>query len=174
MLQTPIRQNGNDFQKINDSLIKSLIKLPELAQEPIVDNNFIAISFFDALGFNLQERIPRFKTGKGRDVVDYALRHNIDEDIFLDTKTNPDILVELKGRDINLASGSASYKSTVKQLKRYFLASNCKTVRWGIITNSKYIQLFRKHGKAIYPATHCLEITPDNVIDITNQIRKRF
>ena len=174
MVQAPIRKNGNDFQKINDSLIKSLTQLPELAQEPIVAHNFIAISFLDALGFNLQERISEFKTGKGQQSVDYALRHNIDEDIFLHTKTNPDILVELKGRDINLALGSSSYKSTVKQLKRYLLASNCKTVRWGIMTNSKHIQLFRKHGKAIYPATPCLEITSNNVVDITNKIRKKI
>ena len=63
MVQDPMRKNGNSFQDINDNLIKLLKELPELAQEPIVDNNFIATSFFDALGFNLQERIPGFKTG---------------------------------------------------------------------------------------------------------------
>ena len=174
MVQDPMRKNENSFQDINDNLIKSLKELPELAQEPIVDNNFIATSFFDALGFNLQERIPGFKTGRGKDAVDYALRHNLDEDIFLYTKAQPNVLVELKGRDINLATTSPKYKSTVKQLKRYLLAPNCKTVQWGIITNSKHIQLFRKHGKAIYPATPCIEISFDNVVEITYQIRKKI
>lgn len=174
MVQAPIRKNGNDFQKINNSLVKSLKKIIEPAQKPIVENNFFVQSFFDALGFDEQEIIPEFKIGKGQQVVDYALRHNIDGDIFLHSKTNPDILVELKRRDINLTSGSSSYKSTVKQLKTYLLAPNCKTVQWGIITNSKYIQLFRKHGKTIYPATPCLEITPDNVVEVTYQIRNKI
>ncbi len=130
--------------------------------------------FFDALGFSLQERVPRFKTGRGRDAVDYALRHNVDENIFLQTKTNPYLLVELKGRDINLTQDSPSYKKTVKQLKGYLLDPNCKTVQWGIITNSRHIQLFRKHGKTIYPATPCLEVTRDNVVEITYQIRNKI
>ena len=174
MVQAPIRKNKNIFQEINDSLITSLKELPKLAQEAIVDNNFVARAFFDALGFDLQERIPQFRTGIGHHKVDYALRHNIDEDIFLHTKGNPNVLVELKGRDINITPASPHYKSTVKQLKGYLLEPNCKTAKWGIITNSKHIQLFRKHGKAIYPATPCLEITPDNVVDITNQIRKKI
>ena len=174
MVQTPIKDNKTPYQTLTDSLIKSLQELPPTASEAIVDKNFIATSFFDVLGFSLQERIPQFKTGKGSKVVDYALRHNIDEDIFLHTKTNPYILVELKGRDINLAPESPSYKTTVKQLKDYLLAPNCQTVQWGLITNSQHIQLFRKHGKVIYPATPCLEITLDNVVEITYQIRNKI
>ena len=174
MVQAPIRKNKNIFQEINDSLITSLKELPELAQEAIVNNNFVTRAFFDALGFDLQERIPQFRTGIGHHKVDYALRHNIDEDIFLHTKGNPNVLVELKGRDINIAPASPQYKSTVKQLKGYLLEPNSKTVQWGIITNSKHIQLFRKHGKAIYPATPCLEITPDNVVEVTYQIRNKI
>ena len=174
MVQALIKQDITPNQDLSDSLIQALKQLPELAQEPIVDTNFIATAFFDALGFSLQERVPGFKTGKGKDAVDYALRHNIDKDNFLHTKNNPYVLVELKGRDINLTPGSPNYKATVKQLNRYLLAPKCKTVQWGIITNSKHIQLFRKHGKTIYPATPCLEITLDNVVEITNQIRNKI
>lgn len=160
--------------QVTANLIQSLNNLPAYAQEPIVDKNFIATTFFDALGFTLQERVPGFKTGTGGHVVDYALRKNTEDDDFLHTKTNPQILVELKGRDINLADGTPSYKTTIKQLKRYLLAPKCKTVQWGIITNSKHIQLFRKHGKAIYPVTPCLEITSENIGEITYQIKKRI
>ena len=144
------------------------------ANETIVDNNFIATSFFNALGFILQERVPAYKTGKGKDKVDYALRKNTENSIFLHDQIEPEILVELKGRDINLTYGSPSYKSTVKQLKRYLLAPNCKSVQWGIITNSKYIQLFRKHGKTIFPATTCLEITTENICQITVDIKNKI
>jgi len=154
------------------SLKQALLNLPETAQEAIVKGNFIP-DFLDALGFELMERVPEYNTGN-RGSVDYALRHNTNEDIFLATQSNPYLLLELKGRDINLSEGSAQYQSTVKQLKRYLLADNCKTVQWGIITNSVHIQLYRKHGKVIYPATPCLEITLDNLAEIVRAIRQKI
>ena len=174
MLQIITKKIQKLSPEIEEKLINSLQILPEQAQEPIVDKNFIATSFFEALGFTLQERIPGFKTGQGGDKVDYALRSNTENNNFLHNQVNPHILVELKGRDINIAYGTPGYKSTVKQLKRYLLAPKCKTVQWGIITNSKHIQLFRKHGKVVYPATPCLEITSQNIGEITYQIRKKI
>ena len=160
--------------EVKQHLVESLKNLPNNAKEPIVDKNFIAISFFDALGFTLQERVPGYKTGNGGDAVDYALRNNTENSIFLHNQVEPKILIELKGRDINLTYGTPSYKSTVKQLKRYLLSPNCKSVQWGIITNSKHIQLFRKHGKTIFPATPCIEITTDNIAKITYEIRRKI
>ncbi len=160
--------------EIAEKLSHLLKNLPSDAREPIVNHHFISKSFFEALGFLSNECIPDFKTGNGGDAVDYALRKNTEDDSFLHTKTSPYILVELKGRDINLEYGKGSYKTTVRQLKRYFLAPKCKSVQWGIITNSKHIQLFRKHGKTIFPATPCLEINPDNIVEITYQIRKKI
>ena len=174
MVETSIKKESDGDQKSANSLIAALKVLPELAQEAIVDTNFITTFFFEALGFSLQERIPQFKTGQGQSAVDYALRHNIDDDIFLHSQVNPYVLVELKGRDIDLTPNTTKYKATVKQIKRDLLAPNCKTVQWGIITNSKHIQLFRKHGKAIYPATPCIEITLDNIVELTYQIRNRI
>ncbi|MDJ0899392.1 MAG: ParA family protein [Xenococcus sp. MO_188.B8] len=162
--------------EIEKSLVEALQNLhnlpPELSKERVVDSIFVP-TFFDALGFNLTERKPQFITGQ-RLKVDYALRHNSDEDIFLHNNAHPNILVELKGRDINIAYNKPQYKTTVNQLKGYLLGPNCKSTQWGIITNSKHIQLFRKHGKAIYPATSCLEINPKNIVDITRQIRNKI
>ena len=160
--------------EVVNNLRQTLQDLPDNAGEEIVDNNFIATTFFDALGFLLPERVPGFKTGKGHQSVDYALRRNYEENNFLHTQSNPHVLVELKGRDINLTYNSGSYKTTVKQLKRYLLSPNCKTVQWGIITNSRHIQLFRKHGKVIYPATPCLEINTNNIADLTYKIRSKI
>ncbi len=46
MVQTLIRQDITPDQDLSDSLIQALKQLPELAQEPIVDTNFIATAFF--------------------------------------------------------------------------------------------------------------------------------
>jgi cellulose biosynthesis protein BcsQ len=157
---------------MNDQALKqALLNLPENAQESIVDQVFVP-EFLKALGFELMERVPQYNTGNKP--VDYALRHNSNQDIFLVTQSNPYLLLELKGRDINLSEGSAQYQSTVKQLKGYLLASNCKTVQWGIITNSVHIQLFRKHGKVIYPATLCINITPVNLIEVVTAIKQKI
>ena len=158
--------------EIEKQLVEELQNLPESAQETIVDTNFISRSFFNALGFTLSERANQFNTGRQR--VDYALRHNTEDDLFSHNQVNPYILVELKSRNIDLTYNKASYKTAVNQLKGYLLASKCKSAQWGIITNSKHIQLFRKHGKTIYPATSCLEINPENIIDITRKIRNKI
>ncbi|MGD1918149.1 MAG: AAA family ATPase, partial [Pleurocapsa sp.] len=160
--------------ELEEQLVEDLKNLPENAPEAIVDNNFISTSFLNALGFGLQDRVPEFKTGKGTKAVDYGLRFSKDNDLFLHTQANPHVLIELKGRDINLEYNSNSYKTTFKQLKGYLLSSNCKSAHWGIITNSKHIQLFRKHGKVIFPATPCLEISPENIVDITYKIKKKI
>ncbi len=157
----------------DQQLTKALLNLPKNARELIVDHIFVP-SFLTALGFELMERIPQYSTGNGADAVDYALRHNTQDDVFLNTKSNPYLLLELKGKDINLTEGSGQYKSTVQQIKRYLLAPKCKTAQWGIITNSYHIQLFRKHGKVIYPATACLEITKDNLIQIVQKIKDKI
>ena len=158
-----------------DKLVKCLTELMPEEQEAGVNEYFIAPSFIEALGFSLRERISQFRTDKTRKkYVDYALCKNLDSRIFAKDRINPSVLIELKGRDINLAYGTASYKKTVKQLKEYLLGSECKSAQWGIITNSKHIQLFRKHGKTIFPATTCLEINPDNIAGITQDIRQKI
>ncbi|MEI2582087.1 ParA family protein [Scytonema sp. PRP1] len=159
---------------MNSSKLRQvLLDLPSNAQEPIVGNIFIP-SLLKLLGFDATETVPKFATGNSFGAVDYAVRKNAQNDIFVNTKSNPYLLLEIKGRDINLSGNFAQYRSAVKQLHGYLRGSNCKSAQWGIITNSRHIQLFRKHGKVIHPASSCLEITPDNVDEIVAAIKAKI
>ncbi|MBF2008980.1 MAG: AAA family ATPase [Chlorogloeopsis fritschii C42_A2020_084] len=158
-----------DFTNIK----QALQRLPDGAAEPIVCSIFIT-QLLKTLEFDITETIPGFATGNGNDTVDYAVRKNSNSDIFIHTKLNPYLLMEVKGRNINLHSKSAQYRTTVCQLKRYLLASKCQSAQWGIIANGDYIQLFRKHGKVIHPALPCLEITLNNVDTIISAIKQKI
>lgn len=154
------------------SLRSALQRLPDNALGTVVDQLFLP-PLLEALGFEPQETHPQYPTGDGRS-VDQAARKTVGDDIFLHTKSNPYLLVEVKGRNWNLSNGTAQYHSTVKQLKQYLLAQNCKTAQWGIITNSCHIQLFRKHGKVIHPATQCLALNDSNIDDTIAAIREKI
>lgn len=159
---------------MNDKrLLQSLINLPEQASEATVSSIFVS-DLLTALGFGQLDRIPEFPTGQGSKAVDYAARKSTENDSFIETQANPYLLLEIKGRDINLSEGSPQYLRTVQQLKNYCLGANCKTVHWGIMTNSQHIQVFRKHGKVVYPATPCLEFNPDNVTEIVSTIYQKI
>jgi cellulose biosynthesis protein BcsQ len=153
-------------------LKSSLQNLPHNASEAIVSTNF-APHLISYLGFSTIEIIPQYNTGGGG-ITDFATRRNLENDIFLHTKSNPFLLIELKGRDINLTENSPSYRATVNQLKRQLLGTNCKAAQWGIITNSSHIQLFRKHGKTIFPATTCIALTPDNIDETIDLIKTKI
>jgi cellulose biosynthesis protein BcsQ len=154
------------------SLKSYLQHLPQNASEAIVSTNF-APYLISYLGFSDKERIPQYDTGGGG-ITDFATRRNLENDIFLHTKSNPFLLIELKGREINLTENSPSYKATVNQLKRQLLGNNCQAAQWGIITNSSHIQLFRKHGKTIFPATTCIAITPENIDETIALIKTKI
>lgn len=154
------------------SLKSYLQHLPQDASEAIVSTNF-APYLISYLGFSTTEIIPQYDTGGGG-ITDFATRRNLENDIFLQTKSNPFLLIELKGRDINLTENSPSYKATVNQLKRQLLGNNCKAAQWGIITNGSHIQLFRKHGKIIFPATTCIAITPENIDETVALIKTKI
>ncbi|MCA2691657.1 MULTISPECIES: AAA family ATPase [unclassified Microcystis] len=154
------------------SLKSYLQHLPQDASEAIVSTNF-ARYLISYLGFSTTEIIPQYETGGGG-ITDFATRRNLANDIFLHTKSNPFLLIELKGRDINLTENSPSYKATVNQLKRQLLGTKCQAAQWGIINNSSHIQLFRKHGKTIFPATTCIELTPENIDDTVALIKTKI
>jgi cellulose biosynthesis protein BcsQ len=143
------------------SLKSYLQHLPQDASHAIVSTNF-APYLISYLGFSTTEIIPQYDTGGGG-ITDFATRRNLANDIFLQTKSNPFLLIELKDRYTNLTENSPGYKATVNQLKRQLLGTKCQAAQWGIITNGSHIQLFRKHGKIIFPATTCIELTPDNI-----------
>lgn len=150
----------------------ALQSLPQGASEAIVSAHF-SPQFLQALGFESDEVVPEYDTNGGG-IVDKAARKTIENDIFLHTKSNPYLLLELKGKDINLTEGTPGYLKTVNQLKRQLLGSNCKSAEWGIITNSSHVQLFRKHGKVIFPATQCLALDLNNVDRVVADIRKKI
>ncbi len=151
----------------------ALQSLPENAPEALVDSLFVP-HLLEALGFTSEEIFPQYKTGNGSEKVDKAARKNTEEASFIQTGSNPYLLVELKGRDVNLSSGTAQYQSTVKQLKRYLLAPNCQSAQYGLITNSCHIQLFRKHGKVVFPATECLVLNEETIDGIVASIRQKI
>lgn len=157
------------------SLKTALQNLPEDSSEAVVSATFFAPYVLDALGFSQSsgEVIPQFDTGKGP--ADYVARKNIDDDVFLHTQTNPDLVCELKGRDINLEAGSPQYRKAIQQLtSKYLSAPKCRSAKWGLLTNSLHIQLFRKHNKVIHPATPCLKISPDTIDATIADIRQKI
>ncbi|WP_027249095.1 AAA family ATPase [Planktothrix agardhii] len=151
-----------------------LDSIPDLASEAIVSDYFVK-PLLKALGFSIEEQYPEFQTGSG--TVDFAARKNQGSDLFNRSKTNPYLLVEVKGRAIgtgariNLMEKTPTYQKTQNQIKQYLLSPNCKTAEWGIITNSIHIQLFRRHGKVVHPATPCWLIKNDNILDIVTRIK---
>ena len=157
-----------DWSEILDSI-------PPNAPEAVVSVQFVK-PLLEKLGFNPSEQVPAFTTGKG--AVDFAARKNTDSDNFLFSPVNPYLLIEVKGRatvggtTINLSEGTPQYIATRKQIKRYLLDSKCQTARWGIITNSTHIQLFRRHGKVVLPATPSLLIKKDNINAVAAHIKK--
>lgn len=154
----------------------ALDNIPNNAQEPILYAAFIP-HLLKALGFNQQEWFPQFATGNGGKKVDYAVRKNIDNNLFRNNPINPYLLIEVKGRAtnngvlINLASETPKYKQTKEQIKRYLLDSKCQSAQWGIITNATHIQLFRRHGKVVFPATQNYLIKKNNINEIINNIK---
>ncbi len=153
-------------------LQKALSSLPQNAPEAIIKQNFVPV-LLEALGFNQNESFPEYPTGKGNDKVDFAARKNVEGDIFLETQKNPFLLIEIKGREVSFVVDT-KYNSTVNQLKRYLSSesTHCQTVQWGIITNGDGIQLFKKHGKVVFAATHLIQLTLDNIDEKVLRIKK--
>ncbi len=151
-----------------------LDSISQNAAEPEVEDRFVKV-LLNALGFSPDEWVQQFKTGIGP--ADFAARKNHSDDKFSVSKINPYLVIEVKGRVagnaiINLAEGTPRYKKAKEQITGYLLGDKCQTSQWGIITNSTDIQLFRKHGKIVLPATDCMRITKDNIIEIITRIKK--
>ncbi len=154
------------------NLEQALNALPPGADEAQVVTNFVP-PFLESLGFGYLERYFQFPVGR-RPKVDYAARRNIEGDIFSHTRTNPYLYIEAKGQSKNLGNENHSdYLETVQQLKGYLLDPASKSVEWGIITNSIHVQLFRKHGKTVHPATRCRALD-DDIRRLARDLRRRI
>ncbi|MEM9214999.1 MAG: AAA family ATPase [Cyanobacteria bacterium P01_F01_bin.150] len=123
---------------------------PEAAVEAIFSKPLL-----NALGFGDMEIAPGFKANnRPSRIADHAARKNVDDgDIFAHTRVNPFLCMEVKGRTETFAKGHKIYTKAAAQLKGYLLGSESRTAKWGILTNSIDIQLFRRHGKVVHPMT---------------------
>ncbi|GAB4217116.1 MAG: ParA family protein [Synechococcales cyanobacterium] len=149
--------------------------LPDEPVESEISGRFVK-PLIQALGFDDQEYLSEFNTGDGS--VDFALRHNSNpEDPFYRSKENPYVLIEVKARatgnrnKINLEEGTPAHYRTFCQLRDYLLGSKCSSSQWGILTNSVHIQLIRRHGRVVIPATPTIYLTPENVDSVVESIR---
>jgi cellulose biosynthesis protein BcsQ len=151
----------------------ALASLPADASEPIVCQNFIRAALLPSLGFSSAEIIPEYNTGDGG-IADFAARKNIGNEAFLHTSNNPLLLIEAKKRGFSIAQNTPGYENTVRQLKSQLLGTNARSAQWGIITNANHIQLFRKHGKVIFPASLCHDLTLENVDQVVEEIKYKI
>ncbi|OCR01002.1 cobyrinic acid a,c-diamide synthase [Oscillatoriales cyanobacterium USR001] len=155
-----------DWNRVLDSISQN-------AKESDVEDRFVK-PLLETLGFSFYESVRQFNTGNG--IVDFAARKNHSDDNFSLSKINPYLLIEVKGRvsgrsPINLAEGTPKYKEAKKQITDYLLGLKCRTSQWGIITNATDIQVFRKHGKIVLPATDCMRINKNNIIEVITKIK---
>lgn len=158
----------------DSDLKKAWLSLSPDANEPDIATKLVIPEILKILGFSQQEICQEYITGRGSKAVDIAARKNTAKDDFSHTKKDASLIVELKKRKLDLQSSSKPYKNAVKQLKGYLHpeSANCCNVNWGILTNANRIQLFRRHGRVVYPHTTNIELTADNIDDKISIIKK--
>lgn len=160
----------------DSSLKQALFNLPPMAYEADIVGRLVIPEMMAKWNFSYSdgEIVQQYKVGNGLQFVDVAGRKNYGDDIFSHTLNGAEIIVEIKRNTIDLSSDSKNYLAAVAQLKRYLdpSAANCEKVKWGVITNGKHIQLFRRHGRTVYPFTTNIELTPDNIDEAVGLIGK--
>ncbi|BFM38533.1 hypothetical protein OLK001_04590 [Synechocystis sp. LKSZ1] len=133
----------------------------------MIADHLVIPEMLKLFGFTFQrgEIVKEYPTGLGAQKVDIAARKNNGIDNFSHSLKAPSLIVELKRRSKNISPNTAEYLSLVRQLKGYLdpEAINCSQAKWGIITNADRIQLFRRHGKVIYPFTNNIELNAGNI-----------
>jgi cellulose biosynthesis protein BcsQ len=161
---------------LNSSLRQAWLNLPQVTNEPQIASKLVVPEILNILGYSDKNNEINlgYKTGIGAQAVDIAARKNFDDDIFTHTLKGASIIVEIKKRNLDLSSGSSAYKATVRQLKRYLHPSavHCRQAKWGIITNANHIQLFRRHGRVVYPLTINIELNEHNIDEKINLIKQ--
>jgi hypothetical protein len=159
------------------SLAQALADLPMDAPEAVVSSHFVQ-PLLAKLGFGTPDIYPGFQTGRGP--VDFAARSPINNQTFLNNPQDPYLLVEVKGQAtasgarFNLKEGSPQYYQCRNQLERYLLAPRCNSTQWGLMTNSMHLQLFRRHGRVMLPATDCTYIKPENIEAVTKDVSTKI
>lgn len=156
-----------------NSLREKLEKISPSEKTEQVIVQYFAYPLLYELGFGDLEIRPQFETGCGK--VDFAARKNTEAtDIFYNSQKNPYLFLEVKSRTYDLSEGSSTYEEAVDQVKGYLSRERSKSAKWGIITNASYIQIWRKHGKVVHPATANFSINPDNIETIVRDLRNKL
>ncbi|MGB2924093.1 MAG: ParA family protein, partial [Limnothrix sp.] len=155
-------------------LQEALLSLSPGENEPEIARKLICHAVLPTLGFAADEMTLEYMTGWGSKKVDIAARKNTSKNNFSIDRKDPSLIVELKKRDLDLSSTSKVYANAVKQLKGYLSPASkcCQSATWGLLTNANRIQLFRRHGKVIYPFTTNIELTINNIDDKITLIRQ--
>jgi len=123
------------------------------ANEREIETKFV-VPLIKDLGYDSDEYCFQFKTGLGTNAVDFAVRSNAGRgDKFHDSMTEPFLLIEAKK-----PSEDISKPSHINQLMSYLSHVNCHLARFGILTNSVQIQLYRSHGRVVHPLTKVLPL----------------
>ena len=126
--------------------------------------NFVPL-LLEILGFGEKQIKQKVSTGNGKEIVDFTI-FKINEQ----QKNVPFLLLAIENINLEFNNDNPQYQARFINLKKDLLAPNFKTVQWGLITNGKQIQLFRKHGKVIYPASMIEELNPDNLEEFEEKI----
>lgn len=121
----------------------------------------------EVFGFKEQQINQKNSTGNGKEIVDLTV-YQVDEQ----QKNVPFLLCSIEDINLEFNSDNTQYQARVNNLKKDLLAPNFKTVQWGLISNGKQIQLFRKHGKVIYPASLVEELNPNNLEEFEEKITR--
>ncbi|MBE9117980.1 AAA family ATPase [Lusitaniella coriacea LEGE 07157] len=149
----------------DSDLKKAWLSLSTDANEPEIATKLMCGAILPFFGFEIDEICQAYSTGRGSDAVDMAVRRNTPDDNFSHTKQGAYLIIELKKRNLNISSQTTPYNNAVQQVKRYLLPSavNCGSAKWAILTNANNIQLFRRHGRVVYPFTQNLALTAENI-----------
>jgi len=141
-----------------------LNKITPDAIEKEIEDRFIA-PLIKELGFSESEYCFQFKTGWGQQAVDFAVRSNANRnDQFHSSKIDPFLLIEAKKPSEDITKHKA-------QITDYLKHENCQTAKFGILTNSKQIQLYRKHGKVVHPLTKPLPLRDGKADETLSKIK---
>ncbi|MGY6528318.1 MAG: AAA domain-containing protein [Cyanobacterium sp.] len=142
-------------------LAQYLEKLSTSVSKADLVTNFAPL-LLRVLGFGEKQIKHKVSTGNGKEIVDFQINEQ---------QTNlPFLLLAIENINLEFDNDNPQYQARVTNLKKDLLAPKFKKVQWGLISNGKQIQLFRKHGKVIYPASIIEELNPNNLEEFEEKI----
>lgn len=149
--QKPVQQPGEqvaaDFPAgILAALTRQRLSLPAGAAATVVGSRF-ALPLLSALGFVSSDVLS---PSPSSDSADYCVR-----------KGSPaqSLYLKVLGGGEDLASGAGvPYCQGFLRLTRFLTKTNSQPIQWGVVTNARHIQVFRRHGQVVHPVTPCLSL----------------